>query len=346
VILWFGIACYAIIGGADCGAGVWDLVAGGAKRGARPRALIDQAMAPVWEANNVWLVFVLVVLWTAFPRAFAAVTSTLFVPMSLAAAGIVLRGAAFVFRKPSQSLTGRRLLGATFALSSVLTPFFLGASFGAIASGRVRAGDPGGDPFAAWTSPTSLLIGALAVVCAAFLAAVFLACDARRARDAALERYFRRRAIGSALAAASLAVAAVYVLRGDAAFVFDRLTREGQPFIFFSAACAVGCITLLASRIVTAVRGFAVGAVVALLAGWAVGQYPYLLPTSLTIETGAGAPGTLTWVLVVFLIAGVTAAPALAFLFVLHQRTRDAPPDIARLAVVRSTNGTEPSPLI
>src|SRR4051812_37297205 len=148
VILWFGITCYAVLGGADWGAGFWDLLAGGARRGARPRALIDHAMAPVWEANNVWLIFALVVLWTAFPIAFAAVMSTLFVPMSLAAAGVVLRGAAFVFRKSTRALTGQRVLGATFALSSVLTPFFLGACFGGNASGRVRAGDPGGDPFA------------------------------------------------------------------------------------------------------------------------------------------------------------------------------------------------------
>ena len=115
LILWFGVTSYAVFGGADYGAGFWDLTAGGAKRGARPRALIDQAMAPVWEANNVWLIFALVVLWTAFPRAFASIMSALFVPMSLAAAGIVLRGSAFVFRKPIQALTGRRLLGAAFA---------------------------------------------------------------------------------------------------------------------------------------------------------------------------------------------------------------------------------------
>jgi cytochrome bd ubiquinol oxidase subunit II len=326
LILWLGVACYAVLGGADYGAGFWDLLAGGAKRGARPRALIDQAMAPVWEANNVWLIFALVVLWTAFPRAFAAVMSALFVPLGLAAAGIVLRGSAFVFRKPIQALAGRRLLGATFALSSVLTPFFLGAAFGAIASGRVQADGPstgpGGDSLSAWTGPTSLLIGALAVLCAAFLAAVFLVHDARRAGDESLERYFRRRAIGSAVVTGLLAIAGLGVLKTDAPFIFHRLVRQGLPFIFFSAACGVACLTLLASRITVAVRGFAVGAVVTVLAGWGVAQYPYLLPGSLTIQAGAGAPVTLAWVLVVFLIAAVTAVPALAVLFVLDQRGR------------------------
>jgi cytochrome d ubiquinol oxidase subunit II len=322
VILWFGVTCYAVLGGADYGAGFWDLTAGGARRGARPRALIDRAMSPVWEANNVWLIFALVVLWTAFPRAFAAVMSTLFVPMSLAAAGIVLRGATFVFRKSVAALTGRRLLGATFALSSLLTPFFLGASFGAIASGRVRVGDPGGDPLAAWTTPTSMLIGALAVLCAAFLAAVFLVFDARRAGDEALARYFRRRAIGSAFVTGLLAVAGIFVLRDDAPFLYDRLLRQGFPFVFLSASCGVACLTLMASGIAVGTRGLAVGAVGAVLAGWGLAQYPYLLPTSLTIEAGAGAPATLAWVLVVFLIAAVTAVPALGFLFVLDQRGR------------------------
>jgi cytochrome d ubiquinol oxidase subunit II len=250
--------------------------------------------------------------------------TALFVPLSLAAAGIVLRGAAFVFRKTVQELAGRRLLGATFALSSVVTPFFLGAALGAIVSGRVRVGDPGGEPrwLSAWTSPTSLLIGALAVLCAAFLAAVFLVFDARRAGDEALERYFRRRAIGSAVVTGLLAIAGVYVLRSDAPFLFHRLARQGLSFVFFSAASGVGCLTLMASGITSSIRGLAIGAVVAVLAGWGVAQYPYLLPTSLTIAAGAGAPATLTWVVVVFLVATVTALPALAFLFILDQRGR------------------------
>jgi cytochrome d ubiquinol oxidase subunit II len=332
VIFWFGVACYAVLGGADYGAGFWDLTAGGAKRGARPRALIDRAMAPVWEANSVWLIFALVVLWTAFPPAFASIMSALFVPLGLAAVGIVLRGSAFVFRKPIQALAGRRFLGATFALSSVLTPFFLGACFGAIASGRVQASDPPAGPaggtLSAWTNPASLLIGALAVLCAAFLAAVFLVFDARRVGDETLERYFRRRAIGSAAVTGLLAIAGLYVLRSDAPYIYHRLVHQGLAFIFFSAAGGVACLTLMASGITVAIRGFAVGAVLAVLAGWGVAQYPYLLPTSLTIEAGAGAPATLAWVVVVFLIAAVTAVPALAFLFLLDQRGRleEGPP--------------------
>jgi cytochrome bd ubiquinol oxidase subunit II len=322
VILWFGVTCYAILGGVDYGAGFWDLTAGGAQRGARPRALIDHAITPVWEANNVWLIFALVVLWTAFPRAFASIKSTLFVPMVLAAAGIFLRGCAVMFRKPIQARSGRRFFGATFALSSLLTPFFFGAALGAVASGRVEAGGPAGDPFSAWIGPPSLLSGALAVLSAAFLAAVFLVSDARRAGDLSLERYFRRRAIGSAVATGLLAIAGVYVLERDAPFVFQGLVRMGQPFIFFSAAGGVGCLTLVASGIARGAWGLAAGAVVAVLTACGVAQYPYLLPTSLSIAAGAGAPETLRWVLIVSGIAVVTVVPILAFLFVLDQRGR------------------------
>ena len=172
-----------------------------------------------------------------------------------------------------------------------------------------RPGDPGGDPLSAWIGPTPLLLGALAVLCAAFLAAVFLASDAGRAGDVALERYFRRRAIGSAVATGLLAIAGVFVLERDAPFVFEGLCRAGQPFIFFSAAGGVGCLTLIASGITRGARGLAIGAVVAVLAGWGVAQYPYLLPTSLSIAEGAGAPATLRWVLFLSLIASSPSFP-------------------------------------
>ena len=181
LILWFAVTAYAVLGGADYGAGFWDLTAGGARRGARPRALIDHAMAPVWEANNVWLIFALVVLWTGFPQAFAFDhVDALSCRCRSPPPGIVLRGSGFVFHKATRALTGRRLFGAVFALSSIMTPFFLGASFGAIASAA-------GSRAARWLGPTSILVGVLAVACAAFLAAVFLVVDARRTLDEGLE---------------------------------------------------------------------------------------------------------------------------------------------------------------
>ena len=185
VILWTGATLYAVFGGADFGAGLWDLIAGDAERGARPRALIQRSLTPVWEANHVWLIFILVVLWTAFPEAFGAVMSTLYVPLALAAVGIVLRGAGFAFRKSIESLQARRAMGAAFAISSVLTPFFMGTVVGAVAAGNVPA-DGNGDAFSSWIAPLPLLVGALFVASGAYLAAVFLIADARAsAGDAA-----------------------------------------------------------------------------------------------------------------------------------------------------------------
>src|SRR3954468_18388293 len=157
VALFIGVTAYAIFGGADFGAGFWDLLAGGANRGERPRALVDHSIGPVWEANHVWLIFCLVVLWTAFAETFASIMLTLFVPLTLAAVGIVIRGSSFAFRKSVFTTRDRRNFGAAFALSSVLVPYCMGAVAGAIASGRVPSGGKAGDPWDSWVNPTSIL---------------------------------------------------------------------------------------------------------------------------------------------------------------------------------------------
>ena len=182
-LLFAGVTAYAVFGGADFGAGFWDLVAGGPAAGERPREVIDHSIGPVWEANHVWLIFCLVVLWTGFSEAFASITLTLFVPLTLAAFGIVLRGSSFAFRKTVFRTRDRRNFGAAFAVSSVIVPYCFGAVAGAIASGRVPAGGVAGDPWDSWVNPTSVLGGVLAVVVAAYLAAVYLVWDARRLND-------------------------------------------------------------------------------------------------------------------------------------------------------------------
>ena len=175
------------------------------ERGERARALVDWAIGPVWEANHVWLIFVLVVLWTAFSVAFASIMSTLFIPLSLAALGIVLRGSGFAFHKLARQLRYRRLAERLFGLFSLLTPFFMGTVVGAIASGRVPVGNAAGDAVTSWLNAVSLLTGALFVATGAYLSAVFLVSDARRAGDPDLERYFSARALIAALAAGAIA---------------------------------------------------------------------------------------------------------------------------------------------
>ena len=186
-ILFLGIVAYAVFAGADFGSGVWDLTAGDAEAGAPTRSLVDRAIGPVWEANHVWLIFVLVYLWTGFPGAFASIMETLFIPFCLAGAGIVMRGAAFAFRKMAPTLALARFHGAMFAASSVITPFLFGTIAGAVAAGRVPA-EGIGDRWTSWTGPTSLIGGTLAVLTCAFLASVFLTAEAERAGDVALTR--------------------------------------------------------------------------------------------------------------------------------------------------------------
>src|SRR6188472_232745 len=179
VLLMVAVAFYAVFGGADFGAGFWDLIAGSPDRGARPRELIERSIGPVWEGNHVWLIFIFVVTWTAFPEAYASIMLTLFVPLTIAALGIVLRGASFAFRKSVVTLGNRRLFGAAFAASSVLVPYCMGAVAGGIASGRVPAGGKAGDPVDSWINPTSVVTGVLAVTSVSYLAAVYLVYEAR-----------------------------------------------------------------------------------------------------------------------------------------------------------------------
>jgi cytochrome bd ubiquinol oxidase subunit II len=318
-ILWVGVTFYALFGGADFGGGFWDLFAGNAEKGRAPRTLIQRSLTPVWEANHVWLIFILVVLWTAFSEAFSAVFTTLYVPIALAALGIVLRGAGFAFRKSVVTLNEQRTAGAIFALSSVLTPFFMGVVVGAIASGEVPA-EGNGDAFSTWLQPLSLLTGAMFVATGAYLSAVFLVGDARRAEEAEMERYFVRRALAAGAVAGVLAVVGLIELHAEARYVFDRLVDEGLPLVILSVICGLGLLAVLLRGGRRPIRPLAAGAVVAVIWGWGVAQFPYLLPTSLRIDQAAAPDPTLTVVFIVFGIAAVLVLPSLFLLYTLSQR--------------------------
>ncbi|WP_317444758.1 cytochrome d ubiquinol oxidase subunit II [Streptomyces collinus] len=314
VFLLLVIAAYACGGGTDYGAGFWDLTAGGAERGKRPRWLIDHAMEPVWEVNNVWLIFVLVVMWTGFPVFFQQVFTTMWLPLTLAALGIVLRGAGFALRKPVRRLVGRRLYGAVFAVASLLTPFFLGAAVGGVASGRVSATTTASTD--AWANPTSLLFGLLAVACSATLGAVFLAADARRFDAPDLDRYFRLRALAALGCVAVLAVVTLVVTHGDAPHVWHGLTHgAGLVFVVVAVVATAATAWLLTRASGAWSRGAAVGMVASAVIAWGTAQRPYLIPTSLTIAAGAGAPTTLRWLGLVIIVALVLVVPAVAVLY-------------------------------
>src|SRR6266702_5764087 len=286
-ILLASVTLYAVLGGADFGGGLWDLLAGGDRRGREPRRLIEESITPVWEANHVWLVFDLVIFWTAFPHAFAAVMTTAALPLWLALAGIVLRGAGFAFRKEAQGLRMQRALGAAFAFSSLLTPFFMGTVIGAIATGQVPA-DASHASLPAWTSVTSLLTGFMFVGACGYLAAVYLVGEAARRGDHRLRAYFTRRAQAAGIVAGALSLA-----------VLAELTA-GRP---------------------RGVRVLAAAGVAAVIWGWGVAQYPVLLPgTNVTLSNAGAPPATLVAIVVLFVVAVVIVGPSFGLLFSLQGR--------------------------
>lgn len=320
LIMFSGVVIYAVFGGADFGVGFWDLTAGGPRRGAPLRHLIDRSIGPVWEANHVWLIFVLVYLWTGFPTAFASIMETLWIPFSLAGLGIVLRGAAFAFRKFSPTVAHARFYGALFAVSSVVTPFFFGAAAGAIASGAVPANGVG-DPWESWTTTTPLLCGVLAVVVCAFIAAVFLACEAARDESGPLVDACRIRALVAAVVAGAVSLALLAPLSQSAPEIYEQLTGRGLLAVIVSMLAGVATLALLYTRRFAVARITAALAVASVVAGWGVAQYPWILGGNLSLSDAAGANATLVGLVVVFVIAAVTVVPALGYLYWVTQRS-------------------------
>jgi cytochrome d ubiquinol oxidase subunit II len=321
-LTWLSVTAYALLGGADFGGGFWDLVAGGPERGRPRRALIEHSVGPVWEANHVWLIFVLVVMWTAFPPLFAAIASTLYIPLTLVAIGIIARGSAFAFRKAVTEVWQRRLFGAAFAGASVVTPFFLGAMAGGVASGRVPPGLARGNIITSWANPTSVTCGVLAVGVCAYLAAIYLTADARRGGYPDLADYFRRQGLISGVVVGAVALAAIAVVHSDAPGLYHGLSRGGLPLVAVSIAMGFLSLILLAWRRYLAVRVSAAIAVAAVLWAWGIGQYPRLLP-GLDVSQAASARATLQATAIVSVVGLALLAPSLAWLFILFQRQHE-----------------------
>jgi cytochrome d ubiquinol oxidase subunit II len=320
LLILVGLAAYIVLAGADFGAPLWAALARG-EDAAEIREHSHAAMGPVWEANHVWLIFVLVVCWTAYPVAFGSIASTLAVPLLIAAIGIIIRGTSYVLRGEEDSPA----VTAAFALSSGLTPFALGAAIGAIASGQVPVGNAAGDEFGSWTGATSITIGALAVAFCAYLSAVYMAGDAARQGSARLADAFRSRGLAAGLIAGVLALAGLIVLRSDATRIYDGLTSgAGLAAVLVSAAAGAAALWLLWARRYEAARYSAALAVAATVAGWGIAQSPVFLP-GLTIEQAAAGHSTLVALLVSIAAGLVVLVPSLVLLFGLVLRGRFDP---------------------
>jgi cytochrome d ubiquinol oxidase subunit II len=325
ILMLVGLGAYAVLGGADFGAGFWQLWGGRGERDTAIREHAHHAMGPVWETNHVWLIFVLVVCWTAYPTAFASITSTLSVPLFLAGLGIILRGTAYALRSGTATPREQRRVEVAFAISSILTPFALGAVIGGIASGRVPVGNARGDLWSSWLNSTSIFIAVLAVATAAYLAAVYLAADAVRVGRPDLSSAFRARALGTGVIAGAIALGGLAIVRDDARDLWDGLTTgAGLGAVVVSALAGVATLGLVLRRRFEPARASAALAVAAIVAGWALAQRPRFLP-GLTIEEAAATHSALVAVVVGVAIGAVVLVPSLALLFSLFLRGRFDP---------------------
>jgi cytochrome bd ubiquinol oxidase subunit II len=342
ILILVGIAAYIVLAGADFGAGLWYLLAGPGPKGRPVRNFTYHAMAPVWEANHVWLIFVLVVTWTAYPTAFGSIASTLAAAFFVAAIGIIMRGTTYALRsgaEPDRESEG--VTGFIFGASSVLTPFALGAAIGGIASGRVPVGNAAGDLATSWLNPTSIMTGVLAVATSGYLAAVYLAGDATRSGEEQLARTFQRRALIMGLVAGALAIAGLVVLRSDARALFDDLTSgAGIVAVIASAAAGVLTLALVRAQRYEPARFSAALAVAAIVAGWGIAQSPDILP-GLTVRAAAADRSTLVALLISIAAGFIVLLPSLAMLFglVLRGRFDTGAPAVEERPARRQTGG-------
>jgi cytochrome d ubiquinol oxidase subunit II len=324
--IFVALCLYFVLAGADFGGGVWDLLATG-PRAQRQRAAVAHAIGPVWEANHVWLILVVVILFSGFPRAFAVMSVALHVPLTLFLVGVVLRGAAFAFRGfDGTSDRGQRRWGRVFSVASTVAPLLLGMTVGALASGRVRVGRDGlvtGGFFGPWLTPFSLALGVFALALCAFLAATYLTVELEAA-EPDLAEDFRRRALAAGVAVGAAALAAL-VLAGDGApLVRDALaTRAWRwPFHLATGFAAVTALAALSRRSYRAARAAAVAQTVLILCGWAASQYPFLVVPDVTLASAAANPQTRVLLLVALGVGAPVLAPSLLVLFRVFKAAR------------------------
>jgi len=317
------LVLYAVLAGADFGGGVWDLLARG-PRAADQRKLIDDAIAPVWEANHVWLIFVVVMLFSAFPSAFSALATALHVPLTLVLLGIVFRGSAYVFRKyGAEDAVNQRRWSRVFAVASTVTPLLLGAVVATVTAGDLHVVDgmPTGEFLFAWVTPLSLCVGLFALALFAFISAVFLILEAS---DEALRELFRRRALVTGVLVGALALLTAWAA-GPAAEPFTvRLLGSwwSWPLQIATGACAVSALTSLQLRSYLAARALAVAQVTLIVVGWGAAQYPFLIAPDVTIDNAA-APDVVLNLLAPILVTGTLAlSPAIYWLFRVFKSAR------------------------
>jgi cytochrome bd ubiquinol oxidase subunit II len=318
-ILWLALFVYAIFGGADFGAGMLELFAVGEK-GPRQSALIDESIGPVWESNHVWLIFLLVVFFTAFPPAFAAINVVLFIPLLIAVIGIVLRGSSFVFKTHGIIRSSRtaRMLSRIFSVGSIMTPFFLALTGAAIASGVIViqnssqiVTNPGSD----WLTPFTLVVGVLALCLCVTISAIYLTVEATSRGETELAEAFRRRGLIAGALTAVFGLLGLILSPSEAAFLWHGMLDKAIPFVVVTMLVGVATAAALWFRRYVWARVLVVLLTAGLLLSWGVSQYPYIIPPDVTDATASSPLETQQFLLVGIIIALIIVIPSLWFLF-------------------------------
>lgn len=320
-VMVIALILYALLAGADYGGGMWDMLAFG-PRAREQREAIEEAIGPVWEANHVWVILVIVLLFSCFPSAFAVIMTALHIPITIVLIGIVLRGSAFVFRKyDAQDDTTHRRWSYWFSISSFLTPLFLGITLGGLASGQIRVeeGVVASGFFAGWTTGFAVACGLFAQGLFAFLAAVYMTVET--SGNVELENDFRLRAILSGLSLAPAAALVFFLARRSAPELFAGFTDWWAPWLLIatSLAAVLALLALIRRRFEVA-RIAAVLQVTLILAGWALAQYPALVLPDITIAAAAAPTTTLRMVSIILACGTVILLPSLAYLFYIFKR--------------------------
>ncbi|GHO83028.1 cytochrome d ubiquinol oxidase subunit II [Dictyobacter formicarum] len=319
VVLWWALIVYAALGGADFGAGVWDLFAVG-QLAKRQHGLINHALGPVWEANHVWLIFLIVGLFNVFPSAFYALSIALFFPFTIVLVGIVLRGAAFVYRYYALDESGlfARAWSRVFSASSVLTPFFLGVSAAGVASGMLIASDgvPRATYLAGMLSPFAITIGAMAVALCATLAAVYLVVEARdTVRDEALTESYRTKALIAGAITAVLGALGLLLSISEAPIIWQGMLTRSLPIVIATMIIGLATAIALYRRYYRLARILIIAETAFLLGSWGLSQYPYIIPPRYTIANSANDPTVITILLIGIVCGLVILLPSLYYLF-------------------------------
>jgi cytochrome bd ubiquinol oxidase subunit II len=327
-LIWFALIAYAVLGGADFGGGVWDLLARG-PRAEKQRAAIASALGPVWEANNVWLIFVIVLTWTTFPIVYAAISTALFIPLTLALVGIIFRGAAFGFR----SAYGRRIgvaeaWGYVFSVASVVTPFLLGMIAGAIAGGdiHIHGRQVVANYWTTWTTPFAFACGAFALGLCSVLAATYLTAEAQTNGDHQMLGIFLPRAILAGAATAVIGAIAALLARWEEPVLWEGLVGRALPLSLGAVLVGLATAATLVLGRYRLARMLVAAETALIIAAWGVAQYPYLIVPDLTLQNAASPASTLTFAIISSLLGMLILLPSLWYLFVIFKIPTGARP--------------------